>query len=187
MLYSHIWTSDSICLIGELKHHYHSLVRCGKEIYKFLKFFIYLFWERERERTSEEGQKERERIPGRLHTATTEPSVGLELTNHEIMTWDEIKSRSLNWLSHPGTLENFKVDIQLAESLPTLATQVSVNFSTFAYMPSVPLSNSVWTNEMIIIIIFVYLQAGRDEGLVTHWVPQTLVLEAQDSASRCLC
>ena len=35
-----------------------------------------------------EGQRkrERERIPSRLHIASTEPNVGLELMKHEIMT-----------------------------------------------------------------------------------------------------
>ena len=41
--------------------------------------------EREREREDKEG-KEGERIPGRLHAVSTEPSVGLELMNREIMT-----------------------------------------------------------------------------------------------------
>ena len=44
----------------------------------------------------------RERIPGRLSTVSMELDVGLELTNHEIMTWAEIKSWMLNQLSHPG-------------------------------------------------------------------------------------
>ena len=50
------------------------------------------------------GKRERkeERIPSRLHAVSTEPDVGLELTNHEIMTWAEIKSLTLNQLSHPG-------------------------------------------------------------------------------------
>ena len=46
---------------------------------------------------------ERERIPSRLWDVSTELNVGLELTNHEIMTWAEIKSQRLNQLSHPGT------------------------------------------------------------------------------------
>ena len=68
----------------------------------FLKF--YLFWEKERESVctgGAESEGERERIPSRLHTV----SVGLEPTNHEIMTWAEIKNQALNWLSHPGTLK----------------------------------------------------------------------------------
>ena len=39
--------------------------------------------ERERER---ERDTETERIPSRLHTASEEPDVGLETTNHEIVT-----------------------------------------------------------------------------------------------------
>ena len=36
---------------------------------------------------SGEGQKEREtEDPSKLYTVSTEPAVGLELTNHEIMT-----------------------------------------------------------------------------------------------------
>ena len=32
-----------------------------------------------------------------------ESHAGHDLTTHEIMTWAETKSRTLNWLSHPGT------------------------------------------------------------------------------------
>ena len=43
--------------------------------------------ERERERWRErERERERERIPSRFCTVSTEPSVGLEPTNCEIMT-----------------------------------------------------------------------------------------------------
>ena len=45
--------------------------------------------EKERERASGGGtEREREgkRIPSRLHTVSTKPDAGLELTNHEIMT-----------------------------------------------------------------------------------------------------
>ena len=42
-------------------------------------FLMFILRERERER-------ERERIPSRLHTVSTEPDVGLGLTNCEIMT-----------------------------------------------------------------------------------------------------
>ena len=39
----------------------------------------------------------------RLQAVSTEPEVGLELLNHEIMT--QTKSQRLNpkWVSHPGT------------------------------------------------------------------------------------
>ena len=69
--------------------------------------FIYLFWEREREIESEQErgrEREGDRIPNRIHTVSTEPDAGLKPTNCEIMTWIEIKSQALNWLSHPGTL-----------------------------------------------------------------------------------
>ena len=44
---------------------------------------------RERVSTSRGGaerERERERIPSRLHTVSTEPDVRLDLTNREIMT-----------------------------------------------------------------------------------------------------
>ena len=49
--------------------------------------FIYLFIVRERESVRRAGaETEGERTPSRLCTVSTEPDVGLELTNHEIMT-----------------------------------------------------------------------------------------------------
>ena len=51
------------------------------------KFFLSLFILRDREsRGVAERERERERIPGRLHAVRAEPDVGLELTNYEIMT-----------------------------------------------------------------------------------------------------
>ena len=59
-----------------------------------------------------EGQREREgdKILSRLHTVSAEPDSGLEPTNREILTRAEIKSRTLNRLSHPGapTIKSFK-------------------------------------------------------------------------------
>ena len=52
---------------------------------------------RERER-----ERERERKFQAASTLSAEPDTGLNLTNHEIVTWAEIKSRMLNQLSHPG-------------------------------------------------------------------------------------
>ena len=58
----------------------------------FLKF---IYFERERERQHEhkwrrgrerERERERERIPSRLQIVSTEPDLGLKLTDHEIMT-----------------------------------------------------------------------------------------------------
>ena len=65
-----------------------------------------------------EGKRERgrERIPSRLCTVSTEPTVGLEPTNHEIMTSAEIKSQTLNHMSHPGapvgSVLNYKVHLK---------------------------------------------------------------------------
>ena len=49
-------------------------------------FFLSLFIYFEREIVCEQN-RERERIPSRPYTDSTEPDVGLELTNCEIMTW----------------------------------------------------------------------------------------------------
>ena len=51
-----------------------------------------------------DGQRERERprIASRLPAVSTEPVVGLELANCEIMTRANTKSQTLNPLSHPG-------------------------------------------------------------------------------------
>ena len=54
-----------------------------------------------------EGQRGRERIPSSLRSE--ESHKGLELTNHEIMTWAKIKSYMPNWLSHPGALFIFSI------------------------------------------------------------------------------
>ena len=48
------------------------------------------------------AEREGERIPSRPRSVSREPNAGLKLTNCEIMTWAEIKSQMLNWLSHPG-------------------------------------------------------------------------------------
>ena len=58
---------------------------------------MFIYFERERVSESGEGAKRKEeRIPGRLHTVSTEPD---DPTNRE-MTWAKIKSRMLNPLSH---------------------------------------------------------------------------------------
>ena len=70
-------------------------------VFFFWSLFIYL-WEREHKqrRGRERG---RQKIPSRLHTVSSEPNVGLELTNREIMTRAEIQSWTFNWLSCPDT------------------------------------------------------------------------------------
>ena len=46
-------------------------------------FFKFIYFEREGERVGESGT---ERIPSRLHPVGTEPDVGLDPTNCEIVT-----------------------------------------------------------------------------------------------------
>ena len=55
---------------------------CNLFSFVFFKFVCLL-----REREMEGGaERDRERIPSRLHTVSTEPDVGFELMNPEIMT-----------------------------------------------------------------------------------------------------
>ena len=70
---------------------------------------MFIYFERERDSITwggaqREGERERERIPSRLHAVSAEPHAGLELTNCEIATRAEAKSRMLNQPSHPGAL-----------------------------------------------------------------------------------
>ena len=70
------------------------------------KFFMFIYFEREREwvRRGREGQTEKgwKRIPSRLHAVSSGSEAGLDPRSHEIMTWAEMKSQTLNRLSHPG-------------------------------------------------------------------------------------
>ena len=56
----------------------------------------------------EEGQRERERergrIPSKLHTVSAELDAGLYLMNQEILTRAKTKSWKLNQLNRPGAL-----------------------------------------------------------------------------------
>ena len=52
---------------------------------------MFIYFEREKEREhvqagERQRVRERERIPSSLHTISMEPDVGLDVTNHEIMT-----------------------------------------------------------------------------------------------------
>ena len=48
---------------------------------------VFMYFEREREKVQAgERQRERERVPSRLLTVSTEPDMGLQFTNREIMT-----------------------------------------------------------------------------------------------------
>ena len=83
---------------------------------------------------SRRGQREiRERILSRLHTVSSEPDTGIKLTNREIMTSAEIRSRMLNIPSHPGAPALVLSDSYLllqksVEYLPCQCEQVLVRF-----------------------------------------------------------
>ena len=70
-------------------------------------YFLMFIFERQREHMctrASRGKAERkeDRTPSKFCTAVSaEPDAGLKLTNCEIMSWVEIKSRTFNWLSHP--------------------------------------------------------------------------------------
>ena len=72
------------------KAHFHSF---------FFLMFVY-FWERERERTSEGGAERKgdteSKAGSRPWAVSTEPDMGLEITNHEIMTWAKV-GHSTDW------------------------------------------------------------------------------------------
>ena len=63
-------------------------------------FFLSLFILRERTQWGRCRGRERERqwIPGRLHTPRAEPDAGLKLTDSEIMTWTEVR-RLTDWVT----------------------------------------------------------------------------------------
>ena len=57
--------------------------------YLFIYLFLFILRERERERERDrwgDSEREGERIPSRLCAVSTEPDMGLEPTNREIMT-----------------------------------------------------------------------------------------------------
>ena len=90
----------------------------------FLIMFIY-FWERERkrERENELGRGQREgdtesQAGSRLWAVSAEPDAGLEPTEHKIVIWSEIKSQTLNWLSHPGSPKKFSFYVIKVMVLP---------------------------------------------------------------------
>ena len=77
----------------------------------FFLMFIYLFWEREREK-----------IPSRLCAVSTEGDTGLDSRNCAIMTWAKIKSPTFNWLSHPDTSSLISNEISYIYNFPHLVT-----------------------------------------------------------------
>ena len=73
-------------------------------------FFNVLFiFERERVRAGE-GKRERgQRMHSQLHAHSSDPNAGLELTNHEIMTWAEVRHSADEAPQVPRESKNFKL------------------------------------------------------------------------------
>ena len=89
------------------------LASCFLHISLTIIFLMLIYFEKERERESESTSlclhelgrgrgRGRERIPSRFHAVSAEPDTRLHLTNHEIMTWTEIRSQTFNLLERPG-------------------------------------------------------------------------------------
>ena len=122
----------------------------------FLNFFLTLiyFWDRERQhewgRVRERRERDTESETGsRLWAVSTEPEAGLELTDHEIMTWAEV-GNSTDWatqapLKYSGHLNEHR-GAWVAQSVkwPTLA-QVMISWS----VSSSPASGSVLTAQSL--------------------------------------
>ena len=73
-----------------------------------MKYFFNLFILESQSKWGRGRERRRERIPSGFCTASTEPDVGLELSNHEIMTWAEMKSWTLNqWATQSPREEIF--------------------------------------------------------------------------------
>ena len=96
-------------VVGRLSRHF-AMERQAHFV--FIYFYCLFYFERHRESMNKgvverkrggerERERERERIPSRLHIVSSEPDMGLDLTNREIMTWGDNQSRMLNRLSHP--------------------------------------------------------------------------------------
>ena len=83
-----MWISFSVSYLKCVEFLKDSNINVFTKFVKFwsIVFFLSLF-EREKAHAGK-GQKERERkrVPSRFHTVSTEPSAGLELMNHDIMT-----------------------------------------------------------------------------------------------------
>lgn len=86
----------------------------------FLRFIFFLFvflliWETERMRWGRDRERERKNLSGRL---LAESWVRSQSGSHnpEIMTWEEIKSLTLNLLNHSGTQRSCFLESQLGQN-----------------------------------------------------------------------
>ena len=121
---------------------------------------FYCFWERRilHVCVSQAGSEweGREKIPSRLGTVITEPSVELKLTNREIMTWAEINSQLLNQMSHPGTALSPQQDPIFTWILINL--NWALGFHT-AFNPIAIVNVIIWADFKILYYIHKFLHA----------------------------
>ena len=75
-----------------------------------------------------------------LWAVSTEPDSGLDLTNHEIMTWVKIKSWMLNQLSHPRAPLNIFSNRQLIHMIQHW-NGTSVHVLKVSFSPLTPYSS----------------------------------------------
>ena len=113
-----------------------------KNIYKYL----FILSERERESMSggkreggREREKEREGIPSRLRTVSTEPDVGFKPTNSEIMTYTDIKNQMLGV---PRWLSQLSVQLWLQLMISRLMSWSPASGSVLTAQSSEPASDS---------------------------------------------
>ena len=104
----------------------HSLLNYFSCIF-FLKF---TYFERQRERGKE--REKPKKVP--RSALSTGPDVGLDPTNHEIMTWAKIKNQMLNWLSHPGA-PNYLCFWLLSWTVTSLRARFGLSLSGITQYP----------------------------------------------------
>ena len=85
--------------------------------------------------SGERHRERKERIPSRLHAVSAESDAGLDPRSCEIMTWAEVKSWALNWLSHPctpqGNIFKWNVSKKVAKCMTSiLETKHNVSCSS---------------------------------------------------------
>ena len=94
----------------------------------FFKLIYFEAWgsTRMREWGGAEGDRKRKFPKWVLHWLQS-PMWGLELTNYEIMTWAEIKSWTLNQLSHPSTPRTFSSKCTIWPTRRKLGSGLTLN------------------------------------------------------------
>ena len=120
-----------------------------KVLHKELRIFFFLmfiyFWERENVRAWGEGAESgRHRIWSRLYAVSTEPNVGLELVNWEIMTWAEVR-RLTNWATQAtppmSVIFTFLLHASLFSLYHTYSCDLSSPFLTISISRAGPRPN----------------------------------------------